>query len=100
MKTVITLTWALLAAGTSVAQPAGFDKDRTGRPPVDWTCGVTGRGSPRWSVEADPAAPSPPNVLMQSGRGDFPWCVRTGTALLALLSQSSARKLAVFPRQS
>ena len=33
-----------------------------------------------WTVEADPGAPSAPNVLMQSGAGDFPWCVRKGTA--------------------
>ncbi len=82
MKTMIMLVWTLLAAGVSAAQPVGFDKDRAGSPPVDWTCGVTGRGTPRWSVEADPTAPSPPNVLMQSGSGDFPWCVRTGTAIL------------------
>jgi len=81
MKTVIMRVWTLLAAGASAAQPVGFDKDRAGSQPVDWTCGVTGRGTPRWSVEADPAAPSPPNVLMQSGHGDFPWCIRTGSAI-------------------
>jgi hypothetical protein len=43
---------------------------------------VTGRGNPRWTIELDPDAPSPPNVLMQSGAGDFPWCVRTGTSVL------------------
>ena len=29
-----------------------------------------------WTVEADAGAPSKPNVLKQSGQGDFPWCVK------------------------
>ena len=82
MKSTITMASTLLMAGVSVAHTADFDKDLTGAPPVDWTCGVTGRGSPRWTVEPDPGAPSPPNVLMQSGHGVFPWCVRAGTAIL------------------
>src|SRR5437868_14655648 len=72
------------AAALSVAaqgETINFDKDRPGAPPADWTCGVTGRGMPRWLVEADPAAPSAPNVLKQSGSGDFPWCVRRGVSL-------------------
>jgi len=43
---------------------------------------LTGRGTPRWTVEGDPGAPSAPNVLMQAGSGDFPWCVRTATSIL------------------
>jgi hypothetical protein len=82
MKTTITMASTLLAAGVSVAQTVNFDKDPTGVAPADWTCGVTGRGNPRWTIELDPDAPSPPNVLMQSGAGDFPWCVRTGTSVL------------------
>ena len=81
MKTTITMVSTLLAAGVSMAQTVTFDKDKTGAPPADWTCGVTGSGKPRWTVEPDPGAPSAPNVLMQSGAGDFPWCVRAGTAV-------------------
>ena len=81
MKTTITMASTLLAAGVSVAQTMNFDKDPTGVPPADWTCGVTGRGNSRWTIEPHPGAPSPPNVLMQSGTGDFPWCVRTGTSI-------------------
>ena len=81
MKTTITMVSTLLAAGVSLAQTMTFDKDKTGAPPGDWTCGVTGSGKPRWTVEPDPGAPSAPNVLMQSGAGDFPWCVRAGTAV-------------------
>jgi hypothetical protein len=81
MKTTITMAASLLAAGVSGAQVVNFDKDATGAAPSGWTCGVTGSGHPRWTVEADAGATSPPNVLMQSGAGDFPWCVRTGTML-------------------
>jgi hypothetical protein len=81
MKTTITMASTLLATGVSMAQVMNFDKDKAGAPPADWTCGVTGGGHPRWTVEPDPSAPSAPNVLMQSGAGDFPWCVRTGTSV-------------------
>lgn len=81
MKTTITVASTLLAAGVSAAQVVNFDKDATGVSPADWACGVTGKGNPRWTVEPHPDAPSAPNVLMQSGAGDFPWCVRTGSAV-------------------
>jgi hypothetical protein len=32
-------------------------------------------------VEADPTAPSAPQVLRQSGSGSFPWCVKTDASL-------------------
>ena len=53
-----------------------FDGMKTGAPPEGWTVGVTGKGAPRWTVEAEPSAPSAPNVLKQSGSGTFPWCVK------------------------
>ena len=71
---------AALATGAN-GESFNFDKDQTGALPAEWIAGVTGRGTPHWSVEADPGAPSAPNVLKQSGRGDFPWCVRKGTSL-------------------
>lgn len=40
---------------------------------IDWDCGVTGKGNPRWVVED--------GVLRQTGSGTFPWCVRRGTSL-------------------
>src|ERR1700741_4373147 len=70
---------SLLACGVATAaigDVANFDAGPTGILPPGWTAGVTGRGASHWSVEADPTAPSPPNVLKQSGRGDFPWCVK------------------------
>jgi hypothetical protein len=58
-----------------------FDSDAPGALPAGFLAGVTGRGSPRWVVESDPSAPSSPNVLVQRGAGDFPWCVRPDVRL-------------------
>jgi hypothetical protein len=57
------------------AETITFDQNTAGSPPAGWTTGVTGRGAPRWTVEPE-AGPGSHNVLKQSGRGDFPWCVR------------------------
>ena len=70
-----------LAAGFASGQTTNFDLGPVGQPPAGWQCGVTGSGSPKWSVERDATAPSPPHVLRQSGSGDFPWCVKAGTSL-------------------
>jgi len=67
--------------GTAMAETVNFDQDKTGALPAGWKCGVTGRGSPKWTVEKDDAAPSPPNVLKQSGSGTFPWCVKSDTSI-------------------
>jgi hypothetical protein len=58
------------------AQTEGFDTAKPGTLPPGWECGVTGKGAPRWTVEADASAPSAPQVLRQSGSGTFPWCVK------------------------
>ena len=80
--TVILTTFAGLAAmNISFAQKITFDQDTPGAIPAGWRAGVTGRGAPKWSVEADASAPSKPNVLKQSGSGAFPWCVMQGTSL-------------------
>jgi FtsP/CotA-like multicopper oxidase with cupredoxin domain len=73
---------AMTALASSVcAATVNFDQERTGSLPSDWTAGVTGSGSPKWAVEADATAPSPPNVLKQSGQGTFPWCVKKDVTL-------------------
>ena len=58
-----------------------FDSDPTGTVPQGWEYGVTGRGNPRWAVEADNSAPSAPNVLRQLGSGTFPWCVKKAVSI-------------------
>ena len=64
-----------------MADTIHFNADPAGALPSGWTAGVTGRGSHRWSVEADTDTASKRNVLRQSGRGDFPWCVVRGASL-------------------
>ena len=81
MKRIYWTLIVALAADTAVADTSGFDGDAPGGPPAGWHCGVTGRGSPRWTVNADPTAPSQPNVLTQSGHGTFPWCVNNDVSL-------------------
>jgi hypothetical protein len=81
MTKVAAVLSTLILAGTAHAETVTFDQDQPGGPPAGWTCGSTGGGAPRWLVEADATAPSRPQVLKQSGKAPFPWCVRQGTAV-------------------
>ena len=72
---------AATLAASAHAEVVTFDTDAVGTVPKGWTAGVTGRGAPRWVVQADRTAPSAPNVLKQSGTGDFPWCVMRDKAI-------------------
>ncbi len=78
----------ILVSATMIAAPSAafgqgenFDNVKPGTLPPAWICGVTGQGSPVWKVESDLSAPSGPNVLKQSGNGDFPWCVKRDVSL-------------------
>jgi len=81
MKTIAITSWLMMASVPVMADTVNFDQGAVGSLPSGWVAGVTGRGTPKWTIEADPTAPSPPNVLKQSGAGAFPWCVKQGTAL-------------------
>lgn len=70
-----------IVSEVSMAETINFDQDAVGSLPADWIAGVTGKGTPKWAVEVDATAPSPPNVLKQSGSGTFPWCVKRDTAV-------------------
>jgi hypothetical protein len=72
---------AMALSAAAGAQVIGFDQEPPGALPAGWVGGVTGRGTPLWAVAADPSAPSKGQVLLQSGSGSFPWCVKSGTAL-------------------
>lgn len=76
MKTILLAVTLAAVAPAILGSPVSFDGDATGQPPTGWSCGATGKGTPRWTVEADDSAPSRPNVLKQSGKATFPWCVR------------------------
>ena len=54
-----------------------FTADAVGAPPSGWTCGMTGQGRPRWTVQPEAGK----QVLVQSGAATFPWCVVSGSAV-------------------
>src|SRR5215831_5660596 len=68
---------------TSVAlvDTVNFDNLKTGAPPPGWTATKTGSGEAKWTIENDATAPSPPNVLKQSGQATYPVCIKDDTSL-------------------
>lgn len=64
-----------------MAEMVSFDSFSAAALPAQWVCGVTGSGDSRWTVEADANAPSKPNIVRQSGVGDFPWCALKSASL-------------------
>ena len=76
MKSVVFAIFACATAVAVQAETENFDSTSPGALPAGWEAGVTGSGNPRWAVGADPTAPSGKNVLQQTGRGTFPWCVK------------------------
>ncbi len=81
MRPLAIIAALTLLTGAAMAETINFDNDKAGALPAGWKCGVTGRGTPKWTVEPDVGAPSKPNVLKQSGKGTFPWCVKDGVAM-------------------
>lgn len=81
MKIALLALLTMTATTATFADSDTFDDAKIGTPPADWSCGVTGRGAPKWMIEADASAPSKPNVLKQSGRGTFPWCVKKSVSI-------------------
>ncbi len=81
MRNSIVFFVSLLAPLAVSAQTENFDKVPVGGLPAGWEAGVTGMGSPKWAVAADPGAPSKPNVLMQTGSGSYPWVVKRDVSI-------------------
>ena len=79
MKPAIVGAAAAAIAVSTAAQTFEFSGEAVGSIPAGWVCGVTGKGAPKWAVSADPGTKG--NVLLQSGSGTFPWCVRSGAAV-------------------
>ena len=80
-KSVALNTFACAMAFAAHAETENFDSTSPGALPEGWEAGVTGSGNPKWAVGADPTAPSGKNVLQQTGRGTFPWCVKKNVSL-------------------
>ena len=92
MNTYAAIAMPLVVAGSCLMPTAAlaesplsgndsFDAAAAGAAPPGWVCGVTGSGSPKWTVLADASAPSPPNILLQSGSGTFPWCAQKDVSI-------------------
>jgi WD40 repeat protein len=81
MRTNLLAILLLFFPAVSFAETEAFDGITTDELPDGWIAGVTGKGSPKWSVVQDSSAPSKPNVLKQSGHGTFPWCVKKEASL-------------------
>lgn len=64
-----------------MAETLNFDSAPAGMPPEGWTLTMTGKGEPKWTVEAEPTAPSKPNVLKQSGRATYPVALKRDTSI-------------------
>jgi len=82
MKSRLDAPLALVAlgvlAGAAVADMRmTFDETNPGGLPKGWEAGITGTGKARWEVVPDDTAPSPPNVLKQSGEATFTWAAKT-----------------------
>jgi len=72
---------ALSAVGAILAQTVNFDSLTPGALPPGWTATKTGTGTAKWTIEKDTTAPSPPNVLKQSGQATYPICLKDDTNL-------------------
>jgi hypothetical protein len=72
---------ALLVGGNAMAETLNFDNAAAGTSPDGWTLTMTGKGQPKWTVEAESTAPSKPNVLKQSGRATFPLAIKRDTSI-------------------
>ena len=80
-KLALASTLALSMGGNAMAETLNFDNAAAGTSPDGWTLTMTGKGQPKWTVEAESTAPSQPNVLKQSGRATFPLAIKRDTSI-------------------
>jgi len=83
MKTILAaaLVLCMMEASVAMADQASFADDAVGAPPKGWTAAMTGKGSPKWTVEEDSTAPSKSKVVKQSGTASYPLLLKNGTSL-------------------
>ena len=58
------------------AETAHFQNDAVGTAPTGWLLTMTGKGTPKWTVERDEGGGA---VLKQSGKATFPLALKKGT---------------------
>ena len=61
------------------AETASFGGDAIGAAPRGWVLTMTGRGTPKWTVERDDSLSPVANVLKQSGKATYPLALKEGT---------------------
>ncbi len=85
MKRFITiLLFTGFVASSAWSETVNFDDTKPGELPTGWQAGITGPGTPKWSVEPEPSAPSQPNALRQAGEvpsHSYPWCIKKDVSL-------------------
>jgi 3-keto-disaccharide hydrolase len=81
MRISLTLLALIGMAANAVADTDNFDQAPAGAQPPGWTGTQTGAGNAKWTVEKDATAPSPPNVLKQSGQATYPVSFKNDTNL-------------------
>jgi len=65
----------------AMADRVSFADAALGAPPPGWTATLTGKGSPKWTVEQDESAPSKSKVVKHSGQATFPVLLKDGTRI-------------------
>jgi hypothetical protein len=65
-------------ASPSLAETASFEADAMGAPPRGWLLTMTGKGTPKWTVERDEDGAA---VLRQSGTATYPLALKEGTSI-------------------
>ena len=64
-----------------MAQGVTFENDTIGSSPKGWVLTMTGKGTPKWTVEWDDTGQSTGLVLKQSGKATYPLALREGTSI-------------------
>jgi hypothetical protein len=74
---LVTATFFAVMGAIAMADTvARFEAEAVGTTPKGWTSAMTGRGTPKWTVEQDQTAPSKSKVVKQSGQATFPLLLR------------------------
>ena len=60
------------------AETASFETDAIGGPPRGWLLTMTGKGTPKWTIERDEAGGA---ILKQSGKATYPLALKEGTSI-------------------
>ena len=79
LLTTLLVIWVMESG--AMADQVSFEKDATGSAPQGWRATLTGKGSPKWTVEQDQTAPSKSKVVKQSGQATFALLLKEGTRI-------------------